>query len=336
MERCKTTREAVDLATSLVDEYGFNGFEATSCEYLTFVIADANEGWIVEVGQKQWVAKRCPDDGAIYYANEAIIETEWDLASENLIDYAVERGWYNPASGERFNFRKIYAPSREECPLCESEYSNRASNTYRMQRAAELLDPKLGSVTVEDLMDVHRDHHEGTEMYDIPHSRDKCRVICVHSTHSSEVFHLRGDMPPAIGCVMWIAASSPCLSVYNPIYAGFRGQTPNEWTIGWDSFDSSAAWWRFEQVQRAIAPREGTDPEYYKTHAPRVRAFWDEVEREQFEETDELEQKAIRSWRMGREEQVYEMLTEYSNQKLHDNFLKAGTLLKEYWQRAPY
>ena len=35
MERCKTAGEAVDLVCRLVDEYTFNGFEATSCKNLT-------------------------------------------------------------------------------------------------------------------------------------------------------------------------------------------------------------------------------------------------------------------------------------------------------------
>jgi dipeptidase len=335
MERCKTSREAVDLATSLVDRYGFNGFEATSCEFLTFVIADPNEGWFIEMGQKQWVAKRVPDNGAIYYANEAIFETDYDLASEGLIDYAVKRGWYNPASGEKFNFRKVYAPSREECPLCENEYSNRDTNTYRMRRAKELLDPKLGSITVQDLMAVHRDHYEGKDYYETPHNRGK-RTICVATTHASQVYHLQSDLPPAFGCVMWNAASSPCLSVYTPIFAGNRGNPPDGWTIGWSSFDSSSAWWRFEQVQRAVAPDTGVDEAFYKANAPKIRAIWDQVEKQEFAEVAELQKTAQRRWRPGSETDVYQLLTDYTNKKLQENFVKAGEILVQYWQRAAF
>jgi len=194
MERCKTAREAVDLFAWLVDTYTFNGFEAALepfCENLTFVIADANEGWIMEVTNRHWVAKRCPDDGAIFYANEAEIDTEWDLASDDLISYAVAQGWYDPASGELFSFKEAYC----------GPYLGESWNVMRMERQQELLGPKLGSVTLDDTFAVMRDHYEGTEYYDTPHSRALARPICVDSNHSSEVYHLRSDMPTAIGCV---------------------------------------------------------------------------------------------------------------------------------------
>jgi len=236
MERCKTAREAVDLCARLVDTYTFNGFEATSCKNLNFAIADANEGWIMEVTNRHWVAKRCPDDGAIFYANQAEIDTEWDFASDDLIKYAIDQGWYNPAFGEPFSFKEVYC----------GPYLGKSYNVARVERQQELLGPKLGSVTLGDVFAVMRDHYEGTEYYNTPHNfstqysgeprnRALVRPICVDSTHSSEVYHLRGDMPATIGCIMWIAASSPCCSVYTPIYAGNRGATPAEWMLGWDS-----------------------------------------------------------------------------------------------------
>ena len=38
------------------------------------------------------------------------------LASPDLISYAVRRGWYDPASGEPFNFRKVYNIDRADPP----------------------------------------------------------------------------------------------------------------------------------------------------------------------------------------------------------------------------
>lgn len=323
MERCKTAREAVDLFASLIDTYTFNGFEATSCKNLTFVIADANEGWIMEVTNRHWIAKRCPDDGAIFYANQAEIGTDWDLIADNLIDYAVEQGWYDPLSGDPFNFREVYC----------GPYLGRPWNQMRVDRQWELLGPKLGSVTLDDAFAVMRDHYEGTVYYDTPHSRALARPICVHSNHSSEVYHLRSDMPAAIGCVMWITAISPCVSVYTPVYAGNRGATPEEWMVGWNFFDPDSAWWIFEQTQRLVAPRS-PDPEFWAATWPHVRARWDQVESSEFRQTAELEGIAMKHWQRGRADLAYELLTKYTYEQLHTNFLKAGALLS--WVEAKW
>lgn len=322
MERCKTAPDAVVLFASLVDEYTFNGFEATSCKNLTFVIADANEGWIMEVTNRHWVAKRCPDDGAIFYANQAEIDTEWDSASDDLIQYAIDQGWY-VEDGEPFSFREVYC----------GPYLGRPWNQMRMDRQWEVLGPKLGSVTLDDAFAMMRDHYEGTEYYDTPHSRALARPICVSGNHASEVYHLRSGMPAAIGCVMWITAISPCCSVYTPVYAGNRGAAPEEWILGWDSFDLDSAWWTFEQIQRLVAPSE-PDPEFWEATWPHVRAIWDQVEETEFRQTAELERIALRNWKRGREGVTYELLTKYTYKQLHTNFLKARALLS--WVEAKW
>ena len=316
MERCKTANEAVDLVCRLIDEYTFNGFEVTSCKNLTFVIGDSNEGWIIEVTDKHWIAKRCPDDGAIFYANQAQIETEWDLSSDDLIDYAVEQGWYDTNSGEPFNYREIYSAGSLGKP----------GNVLRENRARELLESKLDSITVQDLMELHRDHYEGTKYASIPHRRDLARPICVASTHASQVYHLRGDMPAAIGCVMWIAASSPCISVYTPVYAGHQGDIPLEWMTGWDFFNPNSAWWTFEQMQRIVAPGKSDRP-FKKEAWSDIRTVFDLIEKKEFLLTDYLEKKALKHWEAGEKDLAHDLLTKYTCGQLLSNLHTAQTLL---------
>jgi dipeptidase len=231
MERCSTSRKGVELVGRLVEEYSFNGFETDTCKDLTFVIGDPEEGWIVHVTENHWVAKRCPDNGAIYHANQALIETDWDLACKDLENYAVEQGWYQPGSQKPFNYREIY---------CQG-FLGMPGNLKRQKRAKELLGQLIGNITIKDLMNLNRDHYEGKPFYHPPHSSAGSRTICSSSTRSSQVFHLRGGMPAAVGCVMWIAASSPCTSVYSPVYAGHRGDFPVWWMSGSDLFDQVSA-----------------------------------------------------------------------------------------------
>jgi len=316
MERCKTAKEAVDLVCNLVDEYSFNGFEVTSCKNLTFVIGDLNEGWIIEVTDSHWIAKRCPDDGAIFYANQAQIETKWDLSSDDLITYATEQGWYDANSGDPFNYREIYSAGS----------LGRPGNVLREERARELLEPKLGSITVQDLMRLHRDHYEGTKYASTPHSRDLARQICVSATHSSQVYHLRGDLPAAIGCTMWIAASSPCISVYTPVYAGHRGDTPLGWMTGWDFFTQNSAWWTFEQIQRNVASGKPNYP-FNRDAWSNIRAIFDLTEQKEFLLTSLLEKKVLKHWELGEKDQAHDLLTKYTNRQLLSNWHSAQTLL---------
>jgi dipeptidase len=317
LQRCKTAREAVELCGKLVDQYSFNGFEATSCKNLTFLIADSDEGWFMEVTKRHWVAKRCPDDGAVFYANQALIETDWDMASADLIPYAVANGWFDPASGEKFNFREVYGLDL-----------GKPVNAMREERAKELLGLKLGSITAQDLINVMKDHYEGKPYYDTPHSQRKARSICVSGTQSTQLYHLRKNMPAEIGCVMWSLASSPCLGVYVPIWAGYGGDIPAEWQKGSDSFSPDSAWWTFENIQRIVAPKDNPDPDFWKITYPVIRERWDKIEKKGWEQATALEKEATALWQQGKKDEVRKLLTNYTNTRLHSDFLEAHSILE--------
>ncbi|MGA2260711.1 MAG: C69 family dipeptidase [Acidobacteriota bacterium] len=315
LQRCKTAREAVELSAKLVDQYTFNGFEATSCKNVTFLIADSNEGWIMEVTKKHWVARRCPDDGAVFYANQAQIETDWDLASADLVSYATAQHWYDPKTGKKFNFREAYGTNLGD-----------PSNTMREARASELLAPKLGKITVQDLAGVMRDHYEGKTYYQLPHNR-KTRPICVSSTDASQIYHLRGNLPPDIGCVMWSLVSSPCSGVYTPVWAGYGGGTPAEWQRGSDSYSSDSAWWAFESIQRDAAPLGNNNRERWSSVGPVITKRWDNIEKQAYEKVSEIERNALESWRRGEKGTALKLLTDYTNSRLHSDYLEACSIL---------
>jgi dipeptidase len=111
LERATTAREAVRIMGDLVEEYGWYG----SGEIMN--VTDGNEVWIAEFyGLDLWVAVRMPDDCVFVGANTMRIrdvdfeDTENVMYSPNLISYAVEKGWYDPNSGEPFRPADVYAP----------------------------------------------------------------------------------------------------------------------------------------------------------------------------------------------------------------------------------
>lgn len=131
LQRCQSAKEAVQLIGHLMETYGF----LPSCidESEALCIADTDEVWIFEVfgvgsgwepesGKPGaiWAAQRMPDDHVTIIPNWSIIkeidvkDTDQFLVSPNYKQEAIDRGWYNPASGKPFIWQEAYAPMARE------------------------------------------------------------------------------------------------------------------------------------------------------------------------------------------------------------------------------
>ena len=131
LQRCKTAKQALKLITALMEKYGFR----PSCvgESETLVIADTEEAWILEifaVGNEWtpesetpgalWAAQHLPDDHTTMIPNWSIIkhidikDTANFRASTNYMQVAIDKGWYDPNSGQDFVWQDIYTPIPRE------------------------------------------------------------------------------------------------------------------------------------------------------------------------------------------------------------------------------
>jgi dipeptidase len=132
LERCATAREAVKFIGSLVEKYGFlpscGGSEALCIadprELWTMEICSVGTEWTPESGKPGaiWVARRVPDDHVVVIANhfrmrEINLKDPDMMASPNYIKEAVDRGWYDPKSGQPFIWEEAYSPRIEEGSL---------------------------------------------------------------------------------------------------------------------------------------------------------------------------------------------------------------------------
>ena len=127
LQRHKTAREAVKFIGKLMTKYGFLPSSGPGSE--TLVIADKDEIWVLEIfgvgagwtrdsGKPGaiWAAKRLPADEATMIPNWSIIkqidedDTDNFMVSDNYKQEAIDRGWYNPASGKPFIWQEAYAP----------------------------------------------------------------------------------------------------------------------------------------------------------------------------------------------------------------------------------
>jgi dipeptidase len=115
LERCRTAREAIEMADQLTAKYGWN--DAGEC----LTIADTKEVWHFEIvgpGKGNvgaiWAAQRVPDGEISVNANASRIrqidldDDDHFLASKNVYTVAQDSGWWNPDDGA-FEFCYAYA-----------------------------------------------------------------------------------------------------------------------------------------------------------------------------------------------------------------------------------
>jgi len=250
-ERCKTAREAVLLGAELLDEYGY----WPSGRNLNIV--GPNEAWTLQMATgKHYVARRVQDDEVFIIANTFNIhEVDLDdkenfIASPDLVEYAIERGWYDPASGKPFDWAFAYAPpDRMVSPSNTQRHWNlgrQLSSTFMpWEEAAKgwiptTVKPDNTKLTPQDMMNLERTHLEGTVLdltgpeyseygypWD-PHttpSRPNCQISTIRTT----VYQSRDWLPPALQLV-WLAPIHPCSSVLIPWYVGMT-ETPEAWRV---------------------------------------------------------------------------------------------------------
>ncbi|MCR4602743.1 MAG: C69 family dipeptidase [Prevotella sp.] len=188
LQRAKTAREAIDIMTSLVEQYGYNS------EGETFTICDPDEAWIMEMmgtasdrrqekGRTVWVALRIPDDMICGHANQSRI-TRFDMKdksgnvrfSKNVVSYARKMGWF-AGKDEEFSFNAAYAaPDFSGRRICDARvwsfFNRYADDMQRYIPWAEGRDKNAEPLplwvkpncllSVADVEAAMRDHFEGT------------------------------------------------------------------------------------------------------------------------------------------------------------------------------
>jgi dipeptidase len=192
LQRAKTAREAIEVMTGLVEEYGYRSTGES------FSIADPREAWIMEMigpgeGGKGavWVAVKVPDGYIACHANKARIgEFRLDdpgscLYSDNVISFAEERGYYDPSSGVPFRFNDVYCPptpeNRRYCSTRVWSIFRRAAPSMEFStdyhRSAEGSEPYPlwikpdKKLSLADVFALMRDHYDGTP-YDMTQGVD--------------------------------------------------------------------------------------------------------------------------------------------------------------------
>ncbi len=184
LQRAKTAREAIQVMTDLVKEYGY----CSSGE--SFSIADKNEAWIMELigkgpGNKGavWVAIRIPDDCISAHANQSRIQQipfndpENCIYSPDVISFAREKGYFKGRDKD-FSFAKAYCPYEfGGLRGCEARvWSFFRKYSRSMDQYTDFIKGDITKepmplyikpdrlLSVQDVQNAMRDHFEGTDL----------------------------------------------------------------------------------------------------------------------------------------------------------------------------
>jgi dipeptidase len=318
-ERSKTAREAVLLAAELLDSYGYNA----SGRNLNIV--GPKEAWQLQmVRGKQYVARRVRDDEVALIANtytiRAVDTNDRDdfVCSPRLVEYAVERGWYDRREGA-FDFAKAYASeSSHTSPVNTDRVWDMARHldegfpvTWEEARTGVLPvsvipDHKL---SLADVMAIFRSHCEGTDLYRADSTTTSPHVfhtVCNNATHRTTIVQQRSDMPPQVGTVVWRALDRPCASVFVPWYLGAT-RVPEAFQHAPESFnetDKGALAYHFGMPAAAWRPDLDSSGGVFKlltnlvdgdyaNSIGIVRQRWDALEDAAFKLQPEVERTAL-------------------------------------------
>lgn len=271
-----TAREGVKIIGDLVERYGYNQSGRT------YVIADTREAWfVVVVYGRHWAAARVPDDEVALMSNFYTVtkvdleDTDNYAGSADIIQYAVERGWYDPIHDGEFSFRKAYASKGSITSEHNIKRLNRAlkhmtGKDYGLDplKYPFSVKPAHGPVDVADAIKVLSLHYDfGSESH---HGDRTC--ICNDNTVLSTIFHLRGNMPLDLGCIMWTAMGHPCSEAFIPWYLGIS-KAPKHFA-------------RFGNNWKKAELKHFDGTKSYRKSFPKVR-YWDYVRRWEALKTDE-------------------------------------------------
>ncbi len=337
LQRCRTAREAVLTIAALAEEYGYRDSGET------FSIADPKEVWMMDIVGKGpgtkgviWVAARVPDGYISAHANMSRISTfpmddpdNW-LHAPDVVDFAIEKGYYDPDMGEPFSYREAYHPLN---PIGMRVCMARVWSVYRRAAPSQNFgddyhrgvegsedyplfikpDKKLA---VRDVMALMRDHFEGTP-YDMTQGLDAGPFACPYrwrgltwevddvkyvwerpiSTQQAGfvmVTQSRDWLPDPVGGVYWYTPDDCFTTPFTPFYAGTE-RVPRAFAQGEiDRFSWDSAWWAYNVVSNLT----------YNTYSrimPEVAAAQAEAEDAVFAMLPAVEETAVRLYQQDPE-----------------------------------
>jgi dipeptidase len=244
LERAASARQAVDVITSLLEQYGQGG----NCGHgkplyyhNSYLIADPHQAWLLETIGREWAAKRV--QGVYTISNGLTLGNDFDLVSPNLVDYAVQKGWCKDRAS--FDFVACYS---------DFLYTRFSDSRFRQQCSLQALSARRGQLSVENLLASLRLHDPGTDGRWRADKGLTGLTVCYHAgfgpvrsdqTTGSMIAHLHPNHPT----ILVTGSAAPCTSLFKPVWVDI--DLPDMGPAPQGKYDPHSLFWQHERLHRA-------------------------------------------------------------------------------------
>ena len=257
LEQGRTADDALSVMTTALATHGQGGsgeHHHDAPYFSSFLIADANGGWVLETSARTWAARPVGDGASI--SNRITITNDWTVASGDVGPGANFDEWRSRTIRTSIADQRLAATH-----ACIAAHAGRPRPV------------------VADVVAALRDHGHGpwgeaadAEANPVPRARyddDRHVTVCMHltadqATTASFVGELRVDAPPRA----WACLGSPCVSVYLPV---FPPAVP-------DLLRDPAQWERFARLRDRVETDSDALGRVRRVLAPVERELWAEAD----------------------------------------------------------
>lgn len=244
LERAATPTEAIQILTDLLAQFGQGGncgAEGNDMYYHnSFIVANADDAWVLETVDKQWAAKQVRDVYTI--SNCLTIGNQYDLSSDNLVGFAEQKGVSR--SGSDFHLARDFS---------DFLYTTFSKGARRRETTFGSMDEQKGKVSIESMMATLR-HHKHAD-FD-PRTSISEQDVCMHAGFgpiriSQSTASLVAYLDKSNPVIFATGTAAPCTSVFKPFWmdsASFLSGEP----VPTHRADSASLFWSHERLHRAV------------------------------------------------------------------------------------
>jgi dipeptidase len=384
LQRASNAREAIKVMAELVEKYGYcSSGESFSIAddkevWIMEMIGKGEEKGAV------WVAMKIPEGCISAHANHARITTfplqtgknYKSISSKNLkhifrpevevvyshdvISFARKKGYFT-GKDKDFSFSDTYAPINFSAARgCESRVwsifrrCNSNMQQYEDYAMGENLKNRMPlwivpdqKLTVQDVMELMRDHFQGTKMdmtQDLGAGPFACpyrwrpmdftvngqeyvheRAISTQQTGFSMVIESREHMPTFAKGLMWFGVDDTYSTVYMPIYTSMLNVNEHlqEGNGAMIEYSESSMFWLFNFVSNFAYTR-------YSDMIKDIRKVQKRLETSYITDVNNFDKKILRLYNDSTDvNEIKQRMTNFSNQRIISTFYE-WTDLKEY------
>ena len=275
LDRSASAEEALHSIINLLEEYGQSGSCSAHHQLYynnSFLIADRQSAWALETAGKQWAALKVKDFYSI--SNRITIGDQWDLASDDLVRFAVDKGWCKGKND--FHFANCYS---------DLIYSKFSQAEKRRNSSYEYLRKHSGDLDIRKMINMLRQHRADDENWSVDSSLSEW-TLCVHKGFgpiraSQTVASLVCRLNPEGDTYFATGTSAPCISTFKPVWLD-SGLPDSLVTQPDDTYDPESLWWQHELLHREILKD-------FNHRKKMIEAGRDQVENEWLEELENLD-----------------------------------------------